>query len=86
MIEYNDLICVITACFIRICESVDTFRVIVANHSCLIVQDNFAADAEILHNAMKGIGTDEDKLVAIIGHRSRQQLGVPLSSGNQDHF
>jgi hypothetical protein len=35
---------------------------------------NFLEDAESLYTAMKGSGTDEQRLIAIIGNRNRQEL------------
>jgi len=32
------------------------------------------ADAAALHKAFKGAGTDEDAVIAVLGHRSKQQL------------
>jgi len=35
---------------------------------------NYKADAEILHKAFKGAGTDEDAVIGILGNRNKQEL------------
>mmetsp|Transcript_40281 Transcript_40281/g.67321 ORF Transcript_40281/g.67321 Transcript_40281/m.67321 type:complete len:128 (-) Transcript_40281:443-826(-) len=35
---------------------------------------NAVADAELIHKACKGIGTDEDKLISVIGNRPPEHL------------
>lgn len=42
--------------------------------TAVVTNNNFAADADVLHKAMHGMGTDEKALIGIIGSRSRADL------------
>jgi annexin A7/11 len=42
-------------------------------------------DAEIIHKAIKGLGTDEKAIISVLGHRTKQQVGM-IAQAYKTHY